>query len=77
MHSEGAKFRFLKSSRLESKVAAAMIGLCLITAIFFLSHNITGNVVVNLAPKTLNIIGAISFVIGIMGIFYYFKINQS
>jgi len=45
----------------------------LIGGLFFLSDNITGNVVTNLDTDTSNLVGVSLFVIGLIGAFFYFK----
>jgi len=45
----------------------------LIIALFFLSNNITGNAIFNLTKLTSNIIGASLFLIGLIGVFFYFR----
>ncbi len=49
----------------------SIIGLS--AGIFFLSSNITGNVIGNLTQTSSNIIGVILFVVGIVGAFFYFR----
>ncbi|MFA5174149.1 MAG: hypothetical protein WC438_03130 [Candidatus Pacearchaeota archaeon] len=41
--------------------------------VFFLSSNITGNVIGDMNNSTSNIIGGVLFVIGLIGAFFYFK----
>lgn len=72
----GYKFKdgtgFFKEG-LESKVGA-FIGISgILASIFFLSSNITGNVIGNMTHLTSNLIGGILFVIGVAGTFFYFK----
>ena len=50
---------------------ASIIGL--LGGIFFLSSNLTGNVVGNMTNSTSNWIGGILFAIGLVGAFFYFK----
>ncbi len=63
MHREG------KPGRLEGSVA--VIGL--VSGLFFLSGNFTGNVVGNSFQTPSNILGIILFLVGIFGMFFYFK----
>ena len=58
---------------LESKVGA-FIGISgILASIFFLSSNLTGNVISNMTNLTSNLIGGILFIIGIAGAFFYFR----
>lgn len=58
---------------LTSKLSA-IIGITGIGAgLFFLSNNITGNVIGNLTIQSSNIIGLSAFLIGLIGAFFYFK----
>ncbi|MEK6935649.1 MAG: DUF308 domain-containing protein [Nanoarchaeota archaeon] len=52
-------------------MTASIVGL--IGGIFFLSPNLTGNVIGNMTNSTSNIIGAILFAVGIAGAFFYFR----
>ena len=47
--------------------------LCLLLGLFFLSPNLTGNVIANLTTKTSNIVGVGLFILGIVGSYFYFK----
>ncbi len=58
---------------LEHKFISVIAGASIIIALFFLSSNLTGNVVGNLAKSDSNIIGAILFVLGIIGLFISFR----
>ncbi|MDD5192234.1 MAG: DUF308 domain-containing protein [Candidatus Nanoarchaeia archaeon] len=73
-HPNESKSSFVKreNKSLDSRLAAASI-IGLLGAIFFLSPNLTGFAIANLAPKTLNMIGIIFFVIGLIGAVYYFR----
>lgn len=61
-----------EAGSLEKKVTVIM-GLSFIASILFLSSNITGFAIANLTQKTLNTIGVILFIIGLIGAFYYFR----
>ena len=62
----------VKSSGLEATwVIIAVIGL--FGAIFFLSSNITGNVIGNLTQSSSNLFGAVLFLVGIVGAIFYFR----
>ena len=58
---------------LEGKVSAFVGIMGLIGGIFFLSSNITGNVISNYNIPNYNIIGVILILIGILGVFVYFR----
>jgi len=58
---------------LEKKFIPVIAGFSLIVSLFFLSPNITGNVVGNLTKNSSNIIGLILLVIGLIGLLIYFK----
>ena len=58
-----------KPSRLEGMLA--IIGL--VSGLFFLSNNFTGNVIGSLNQTSSNIIGAALFLVGIVGAFFYFR----
>lgn len=61
-----------RKGRLEEiSQAAAIVGFA--GAIVFLSNNITGYAIAGAATSTSNIIGAISFIVGIIATFLYFK----
>ncbi len=55
----------------KAAVAAAVVGL--IGGVFFLSSNITGNVIGNLNQTATNGLGVVLFIIGLVGAFAYFK----
>lgn len=55
-------------------VATAIIGI--LGGIFFISYNITGNVIGSLSQVSSNWIGGILFLIGIIGAFVYFTISS-
>lgn len=57
---------------LEGKVAGMVAIIGLLGSIIFLSPNLTGNVVSNLSLKNSNIIGAVLFLIAIIGVFFYY-----
>jgi hypothetical protein len=56
---------------LEGTMAASIIGL--LGGLFFLSSNLTGNVIGNMTNSTSNWIGGVLFLVGIIGAFIYFK----
>ena len=58
---------------LAGKVTA---GVFIILGLFFLSPNITGNVIGNNSINNPNLIGAILFFVGIVGLFFTFKRNK-
>jgi len=62
------KFR----SKLETTAATSSI-ISLLGGIFFLSSNLTGNVIGNMTNSTSNWIGGILFAVGLIGAFVYFK----
>ncbi len=45
----------------------------LITGLFFLSSNLTGNVIGNMTNSTSNWIGGVLFILGLVGALFYFK----
>jgi|TARA_Y100000310_G_scaffold21744_1_gene20985 hypothetical protein len=58
---------------LEQKATMTAITVSFIASLFFLSTNITGNVIGNLNQIGSNWIGGVLFVLGIVGSFIYFK----
>lgn len=58
---------------LEGKVSAAAAITGIMGGIFFLSSNLTGNVVGNLNQSSSNFIGIGLFLVGLVGALYYFK----
>jgi hypothetical protein len=72
---EAAK-RKVKGKGLEHHVATAVFLIIGAAGIFFLSPNITGNVIGNNSIATTNIAGAILFFIGLIGLFFTFKRNK-
>lgn len=62
-----------KPKGLAGRVAA---GIFTILGLFLLSPNITGNVIGNSPVVSANIVGAILFFIGIIGLFFTFKRNK-
>ena len=60
---------------LEGKTAAvAVISILgILSGIFFLSPNLTGNAIGNMTNSTTNIIGVVLFAIGIVGAFFWFR----
>lgn len=70
------KKRFQKkrrSSHLEKTVTTVFIAFSLIIGLFFLSPNLTGNVVADLTTTSSNGIGIILIVVGIVGALFYFR----
>jgi|SRR3989344_2243032 len=66
-------WRFVKKKSLEHH-ASAVIGMgSLLVSILFLSNSITSNVIGDNIISTSNWIGAILFLVGIVGAFFYFK----
>jgi len=60
------------SSGLEGAAAtAAIIGI--VAGLFFLSNNITGNVIGNMTNSTSNIIGAVFVLVALVGGFFWFR----
>lgn len=49
----------------------ALVGL--ISSMFFLSFNLTGNVIGSLNPSSSHIIGSVLFFVGLVGAFFYFR----
>lgn len=62
-----------ETKKLESRVAAVAASIFLISSIFFLSANLTGNIIASLNPSTSNLIGEILFILGIIGAFFYLR----
>lgn len=62
-----------KKSKLERDIGRMTIIISFLISIFFLSFNLTGNVISNLSLKTSNIIGLIFSFIGLVGGFFYFR----
>jgi len=60
-----------QNKNLESAAVTSIIGI--IGGIFFLSPNLTGNVIGNMTNSTSNIIGAVLLVIGLIGSFFWFR----
>jgi len=58
---------------LEKKFIPVITGFSLIASLFFLSSNITGNVIGNLTKNSSNIIGLILLIVGLIGLLVYFK----
>jgi len=65
-----------KIKGLEHRVAMAVFLIIGAVGLFFLSPNITGNVIGNNSINSSNLIGAILFLIGIVGLFFTFKRNK-
>lgn len=73
----GFRYRFIpvpskskRTSNLETKAFAAASIIGIFGGLFFLSSNITGNVVGSLTNSTSNIVGAVLLVLGIIGSFF-------
>lgn len=58
---------------LEHKFISVIAGASIIAALFFLFPNLTGNVVGNLVKSDSNLIGAVLFSLGIIGLFISFR----
>jgi pilus assembly protein TadC len=58
---------------LENTLLAIIGSFGIIIGLFFLSSNLTGNVVSSLSQAYSNIIGIALFLIGLVGAFFYFK----
>lgn len=58
---------------LEKKVLSIVATLGILSGLFFLSSNITGNVVGNLNQTSSNWIGGILFVIGLIGGYFFVR----
>ena len=71
---ENSRFVPIKKqkSKLEQITTTATF-LVFASGIFLLSSNITGSVIANLDKLKTNIYGAVLFVLGIFGLFLYFK----
>lgn len=63
----------IKGSSSKNPLKAAVILIGILGGIFFLSPNITGNVIGNLNSPTSNAIGGILMIIGIIAAFFYLK----
>ncbi len=64
--------QYLKHGKLEKKIITPSV-IALLGGLFFLSFNLTGNVIGNMTNSTSNWIGGILLVIGLVGAFVYFK----
>ncbi|MBS3085108.1 hypothetical protein J4225_00280 [Candidatus Pacearchaeota archaeon] len=64
----GSVTRFFYSIPKETRIAAVVLSF--IVSLFFFSSNITGNAIGNLAQTTFNIIGAVLFILGLIGVFF-------
>ena len=65
-----------KVKGIESHVVAAIFSAIGVAGLFFLSPNLTGNVIGNASINTSNVIGAVLFFVGIIGLFFTFKRNK-
>ncbi|MBI2047043.1 hypothetical protein HYT26_02675 [Candidatus Pacearchaeota archaeon] len=72
-HLRGNKFVKSDKKSLEGKVSATTAIIGLLGSIFFLSANLTGNVISNLSLKTSNMIGVVLFLVGVVGGLFYFR----
>lgn len=66
-------YRFKKKLSGLEKTSGIVSILSSIGGLFFLSSNITGNVISSLNTSTSNIIGAVLLLIGLVGAFFWFK----
>ena len=64
---------FSKTERTYDNVSITVIIILMIGGIFFLSTNITGNVIGNLNQNTSNLIGGILFILGLISAFLIFR----
>jgi len=64
---------FVKVGKLEQKITPVIAIAGLGAGIFFISSNITGNVIGNLTNSSSNIIGAVLLVAGLVGSFLYLR----
>ena len=62
-----------KERGLEHHVSAAVLILVGIASLFFLSSNLTGNVIGNMSQTSSNWVGGVLFIIGLVGAFLYFR----
>jgi hypothetical protein len=69
----GENARDLKEDRLKKRRTATVAIISLIGGLFFLSTNITGNVIGNMTNSTSNIIGAVLLIIGLVGGFFWMR----
>jgi len=60
-------------SSLEHKFIPVIAGASIIGALFFLSPNLTGNIIGNLTKNNSNIMGLVLFVLGLIGFLFYFR----
>lgn len=67
---------FGKRKTIESNVMTGILTLSIIAGIFFLSPNITGNIIGNITKNTSNFLGIILFVLGICGLLVYKKCRK-
>ena len=58
---------------LEKKFIPVIAGISIVASLFFLSPNITGNVIGNLTKNDSSVVGVTLFVLGIIGFFAYFR----
>ncbi|MFA5953838.1 MAG: hypothetical protein WC812_04560 [Candidatus Pacearchaeota archaeon] len=63
----------LNPASLEKKLVFGIFVLSFLTGLFFVSSNITGNVIGNFGYKPSNILGAVLFLFGLLGIYIYGK----
>jgi len=61
-----------KRTGIEKSLAVLSIG-SVIAGIFFLSPNLTGNVIGNMAKSSGNILGGVLFILGIVGAFFILR----
>lgn len=58
---------------LESKLPSTTALVALISSLFFISSNFTGNAIANLSQNFANLFGVILFIIGVTGTYFYIK----
>jgi hypothetical protein len=71
-----SKLRNIRERRLTGKVLPAMASVALLSGIFFLSSNITGNAIVDLTTKTTSFLGAGLLIIGLIAGFFWLKAKK-
>jgi hypothetical protein len=62
-----------KESELEGKFAATASIVGILAGLFFLSSNLTGNVIANISQSSSNVLGAVLLVVGLVAGFFWVK----
>jgi hypothetical protein len=70
---EDGHFLAHSSNAMRRPIEFSIAVISLIVGIFFLSPNLTGNVIGNITNSTSNIIGAVLLLVGIVGAFFWFR----